>query len=147
MSMKQRCLNPHATGYKHYGGRGIQICDRWRNSFENFLVDMGPRPTGTTLDRIDNNGNYEPSNCRWASQKQQGGNMHRPAHFTKRPERVNRGESASRVILTERDVLAIRATAARGLAYGMKAQLARMYGVHPNTIQSILKGVNWRHLL
>lgn len=72
--MIQRCTNPATTGYGRYGGRGIRVCDRWLESFENFLADMGERPDGTTLDRINNNGNYEPMNCRWANSKQQGEN-------------------------------------------------------------------------
>lgn len=69
--MKSRCYNPKRKFYKHYGGRGITVCDRWLESFDNFLADMGERPNGKSIDRIDTNGNYEPNNCRWATQTQQ----------------------------------------------------------------------------
>lgn len=81
-SMKTRCLNPNCNAYKNYGGRGITICEQWINSFSAFLADMGPRPEGFSLDRVDSNGNYEPGNCRWASRKQQNRNTSRSIKAT-----------------------------------------------------------------
>jgi len=72
--MKQRCLNPKATGYHNYGARGITVCRRWRNSFENFLNDMGERPEGMSIDKIDNNGSYGKWNCKWSTPKEQANN-------------------------------------------------------------------------
>jgi hypothetical protein len=72
--MKARCQNPRAANYCSYGGRGIKVCERWQQ-FENFLADMGERPEGQTLDRHPNNdGHYEPGNCRWATKQQQAAN-------------------------------------------------------------------------
>lgn len=74
--MLERCRNPNAPNYYLYGGRGITVCDRWQGDegFVNFLSDMGPRAKGTTLDRIDSNGDYETGNCRWADAKAQSNN-------------------------------------------------------------------------
>lgn len=75
--MKQRCFNERNASFKNYGGRGITVCDRWRNDFQAFLDDMGLKPDGTSLDRINNDGDYEPSNCRWATKTQQSRNTRR----------------------------------------------------------------------
>lgn len=71
--MKARCLNPNASDYRHYGGRGIMVCERWFK-FENFFADLGERPAGLELDRIDTNGHYEPTNCRWVTKRQNARN-------------------------------------------------------------------------
>lgn len=117
----QRCTNPRNPKYANYGGRGIGICDRWRNSFEAFLTDMGERPTaGHSLDRHpDQNGNYEPGNCRWATVVEQ-----------------NRNTRASR--LSAGDVDEIRRSPERN------GDLARRYGVHPSHVSKIRSGSKWR---
>lgn len=81
-SMRERCTNSKLPGFADYGGRGITVCDRWRHDFAAFLADMGPRPAGTTIDRINNDGNYEPGNCRWATQLQQARNSRHNVRLT-----------------------------------------------------------------
>ncbi len=79
--MKERCCRPNHPAYKNYGARGITVCDRWLESFENFLEDMGSKPTAEhSIDRVDNSKGYSPENCKWATNLEQGNNTRR-IHF------------------------------------------------------------------
>jgi len=81
--MNKRCRNPADKDYLRWGGRGIRVCERWRNSFENFLADMGKKPSAKhSLDRINNDGDYEPGNCRWATNREQSRNRSNNRYIT-----------------------------------------------------------------
>lgn len=117
-AMKTRCVNPNALRYKDYGGRGILLCRDWL-IFENFLADMGARPAGKTLDRIDNNGNYEPGNCRWATHGQQA----RKTRSTK---------------LSSLDVILMRQMWIRAAdRSGQKSGIANAFGVRIDTCRAV----------
>lgn len=95
--MKHRCLYPNEVGYKNYGARGIKICDRWLNSFLTFYADMGPRPSPAhSIERLDTNANYEPANCVWATDTEQGRNRRNNRLIT------YNGETACMIVWSER---------------------------------------------
>ncbi len=115
--MKERCYNVKKESHKRYGARGITVCDRWRESFENFLADMGPRPAGMSLDRIDNNGNYEPGNCRWADNETQYRNRRQTVWIEFNGEKLCQKDWAKRYNIDE-------ATLAQRIARGWPLEKA-----------------------
>ena len=118
--MLSRCRAVSSSSYRLYGGRGIAVCDRWLE-FENFASDMGARPPGMTIERQDNNGNYEPGNCRWATAKEQAQN--------RRDNKLS-FDSAKKI----REMVAAGAT---------KADAARVFGVSFPTIAKVIDGSRW----
>lgn len=97
VAMKTRCSNPNYPWFHRYGGRGIAVCTEWQGSFERFLTDMGHRPgPGYSLDRIDNDGDYTPSNCRWASSQTQGRNTARSSQVVFEGQTITLAEAAER---------------------------------------------------
>lgn len=102
-SMHNRCLYNN-TNSKYYKAKGIVICDRWLNNFDNFFADMGERPIGTTLDRKDPNGNYEPSNCRWASHRDQNNNKYNLTSITYNGKTQTIGQWAYELDLTNSEL-------------------------------------------
>lgn len=160
-SMIQRCTNPNSPAWPYYGGRGITVCERWRK-FSNFLADMGVRPDDLVLDRIDNDGNYEPGNCRWTDWETQNNNRRRAAYYD-RPSRVpecghpdrphkargmcgscylrwrvgpQKKETDGRVKLTDKDIAWVKSNA------GQMSQrsMAETLGVSQSAISLILNG-------
>lgn len=133
--MQYRCYDPKHHSYHHYGGRGITVCEAWRKSFWAFLRDVGMRPTmygfRISLDRINNNGNYEPGNCRWATDSEQSCN--------RRPELNPKGEQCSNAKLTWEQVHEIRAL--RGIV--SVADVASDYGIDKAQISRIMPNKMW----
>ena len=124
-AMKTRCTNQNDKNYPRYGGRGISFCPSWE-SYDAFLRDMGERPQGMTLDRIDPNGNYEPANCRWATAKQQMDNQRKTVIVEWRGEKLTIADCAARTGLSKETIrrrlmkglsadVALSAPAARGV--------------------------------
>ena len=96
--MKRRCYDTKRRDYKYYGGRSIIVCERWRSSFVNFFSDMGPKPfPGATIERIDNDGNYEKSNCKWATQEEQKKNTRNVRKLTYNGETMSIGDWARKL--------------------------------------------------
>ena len=120
VGMRRRCSDPEVAGYANYGGRGITVCARW-SKFENFLDDMGACPKGLTLDRVDSNGHYEPSNCRWVSPLEQ----HRNTRFNK---------------LSMRKAREIRRLNRTNLS---QRHIARLYGVTQTMVSRVVNHTAW----
>lgn len=140
-NMIRRCHNPGATNYKDYGGRGIAVCGRWRQSFAAFLADVGPRPSpGHSIDRIDVNGGYEPGNCRWATRQEQARNRRDNVWIT--------WDGVTRCLTEWAEITGLKAKTIEGrLARGVPVRLAmtlpKSNGSHPRTSNRLLtyKGV------
>lgn len=170
--MKDRCGRKGNKAYKHYGGRGVKVCERWRNDFWAFVEDMGERPEGASLDRIDNNGDYEPGNVRWASQKEQCRNRRDNSFYTYRGETKCLSEWSEELGMTS-SVISYRLKtrgdvrgdwSLRGERHPLskltkqqvieirerartesQVELAKEFGVSASLISRIMNGKAWKH--
>lgn len=127
-SMIQRCANPNKKEYGRYGGRGIKVCERWK-TFELFVADMGKRPAGLTIDRIDSNGDYEPGNCRWATYKQQANNTARNRRYTFKGKTLTMREWARTLGITDSSLSERLDKWPVEIALGLPAARSRTRGV------------------
>lgn len=111
LSMLQRCTNPRNNSYRHYGARGIGVCGRWtgQDGFRNFYEDMGPRPPGTSMDRVDPNGDYGPANCRWADKQTQSDNKRNsiPRIEQQTADAISRVSTSDKPSYTKAEVLSL----------------------------------------
>jgi len=123
-SMKKRCYNSNNSNYCHYGGRGIVVCDKWRNSFMAFIEDMGLKPfPKAQIDRIDNDGNYEPDNCMWATSTENN------RHTSKTKLDINKAEEIRQLYKTGKI---------------LQREIAVMYGIKRATVSAVMRKKIWK---